>query len=322
MFKKAGVEEPIAPRIRRFPKLNHSIVILASALSLYLMLAMLTWAAPSSDQSDSSLKMRWLNSSSATTEAQLPGTSRIYLPMMYRQATPTPPPTPTPVPFQPIPGAYYESIQVDPYYYPDRVDSQHADLNLDLRGYEVTNQTLGLVNYSGYTDSDPPRLADLFRPARVPAFLEVYRVYNWNWSAPPNPGSRGTLIDGVYQRVTLVRMAASTNELIYLPTRSQDIYQSRLHAQVLYATENQITFVYTRDGNVIRGYTVHIENIWVDPLLVQAYQICNAGGRHYLPALANGQAFGRAKAGGILVAIRDNGNFMDPRSRKDWWQGW
>jgi hypothetical protein len=37
--------------------------------------------------------------------------------------------------------------------------------------------------------------------------------------------------------------------------------------------------------------------------------------------LQSGQALGRAAGSTVGVAIRDNGMFMDPRSRKDWWRG-
>jgi len=69
------------------------------------------------------------------------------------------------------------------------------------------------------------------------------------------------------------------------------------------------------------GYTLHVENICVEPSLLALYQAMNAAGRSSLPALRSGQAFGRAR-GEIGVAIRDCGAFLDPRSRKDWWKGW
>jgi hypothetical protein len=40
-----------------------------------------------------------------------------------------------------------------------------------------------------------------------------------------------------------------------------------------------------------------------------------------LPALRPGQPIGRAPGSEIDAAIRDSGAFLDPRSRKDWWQG-
>jgi hypothetical protein len=90
---------------------------------------------------------------------------------------------------------------------------------------------------------------------------------------------------------------------------------------VLYATSNRITLKYTREDHVIWGYTLHVENICVEPRLLALYQSLNDAGRGHLPALRAGQAFGHALGNEIWVVIRDNGAFMDPRSRKDWWQG-
>jgi len=245
------------------------------------------------------------------------GPHELYLPVTFRQPTPTPTSTPTPEPLPPT-GWTYESIAVDPYLAPDRIDYLHADWNLELRGWAPTSAYLGLVHYSGDTDANAPLLKALFSPQRQPVITAVYQVYNWNWGVPPDPGTRGSLITA--WPVTLMQLQASYGELVYLPYRAPDIYQNRLQVQVLYATDDQIAFTYTRDGTVANGYTVHITNIYVDPNLVSLYQQNNAAGRHYLPALANGQAIGRAKAGGILVAIRDRGSFMDPRSNKDWWR--
>jgi hypothetical protein len=307
------IGEPKALRNHRFPTFLISFLVVVSALGSFLLLAVLTWAAPQKVESTPRLA-----SFSGITDTRV-----LYLPVVIRQPTPTPPPTPTPIPFPPIQGASYTSIPVDPYYQDGRTDYAHADLNLELRGYALTNCAkcgLGLVDYNGSTDSNAPRLAYLFSPPRLPAFIGAYQVYDWQWLAPPNPGYRGSLLST--WPLTLIWMATGTDEIIHLPNRNGDIYQGNWHAQVLYATEDQITFVYTRNGNAAYGYTVHIVNIWVDPQLVALYEACNAAGRYNLPALANGQPFGRAKAGGIGVAIRDNGTFMDPRSRKDWWPGW
>ncbi|MCL7454490.1 MAG: hypothetical protein M8467_15740, partial [Anaerolineae bacterium] len=67
-------------------------------------------------------------------------------------------------------------------------------------------------------------------------------------------------------------------------------------------------------------YTVHVENVCVEPSLLALYRQWDAAGRVRLPALRGGQPFGRARGTEIGVAIRDSGTFMDPRSRKDWWQ--
>ena len=90
---------------------------------------------------------------------------------------------------------------------------------------------------------------------------------------------------------------------------------------VLYASEERITLKYTREDNVVGGYTLHMENVCVEPSLLALYQSWNDQGRGYLPALRAGQAFGRARGDEIGVAIRDTGAFQDPRSRKDWWKG-
>ena len=71
----------------------------------------------------------------------------------------------------------------------------------------------------------------------------------------------------------------------------------------------------------MRGYTIHIEGVCVEPRLLALYRLWNEAGRGELPALRGGQPFGRARGDEIGVAIRDAGTFMDPRSRRDWWRG-
>lgn len=88
---------------------------------------------------------------------------------------------------------------------------------------------------------------------------------------------------------------------------------------VLYASEQRITLKYTREDTVAQGYTLHIEDVCVAPALLDAYRTLNTAGRVQLPALKQGQAFGRAMNTEIGVVIRDTGSFMDPRSEKDWW---
>ena len=67
---------------------------------------------------------------------------------------------------------------------------------------------------------------------------------------------------------------------------------------------------------------VHIEDVAVDPALLDLYNQLNAAGRAKLPALHNGETLGVATGATIKVAIRDSGSFLDPRSRKDWWIGY
>jgi hypothetical protein len=215
---------------------------------------------------------------------------------------------------QPIPGESYAAIAVLPPP-TDRPAEEHADLNLALRGYEPTNGTLGLVDYSGSADSRAPQLYTLFEDQRVPSFAAVQRVYDWDWSC----NCRGSLLS--WPPVTLADFAVTAGEPLRVPDSGYTIGEPAYEVLVLYASPERITLHYTREDSVVHGYTVHVEGVCVEPRLLDLYEQWNAAGRGYLPALRGSQAFGRARGQAIGVAIRDTGTFMDPRSRKDWWQG-
>lgn len=197
--------------------------------------------------------------------------------------------------------------------------AQHPDINLALRGYALTTAYKGLVDYDGPFDSNAPQLAGLFTDNRVPIFSNVYQVYAWDW----NCNCRGGLIPD--WPVTLAGMAVAPAEIIDLPGSgypiSRPMLPSGFAAMVLYATTDRVTLKYTREDDVVLGYTIHIEGICVEPSLRALYEYWNAAGRSQLPALYALQPIGRAKGNEIGVVIRDDGSFMDPRSRKDWWQG-
>jgi len=214
---------------------------------------------------------------------------------------------------QPIPGEEYGTLDVTgpPT---DRPAEQHADLNLALRGYEVTDAELGLVDIGGGSDPNAPQLRGLFTDHRTPTFTTVYKVYDWNWGC----NCRGPLL--TQYEVTLAGMGVAPGETIHVPSSGYEI-GGGYEVLVLYATEERITLKYTPNDNVVYGYTLHVEHVCVEPSLLALYQEWNALGRGHLPALEAGQAFGRARGGEIGVAIRDVGTFMDPRSQKDWWQG-
>lgn len=213
----------------------------------------------------------------------------------------------------------------------DRPAEQHADLNLALRGYTATTGTLGLVEYSGPVDGRGPKLFSLFAPERVPDFSSVSQVYAWDWAT----NSRGAPID--YPPVTLANVAVAPGEALRVPHSEYNIGTisrrpergffvdtlrddpNKYEVLVLYASEERVTLKYTREDNVISGYTLHIENICVASDLLQLYRTWNASGRTQLPALKQGQVFGWARGNEIGVVVRDNGTFMDPRARKDWW---
>ena len=227
----------------------------------------------------------------------------------------------------PIPDESYSSISVLPPV-TDRPAAEHADLNLALRSYIATSAYLGLVDLSGDTDSNAPQLAGLFEDNRTGIFRTVHRVYDWNWGT----NSRGAPLSD--PPVTLAGLGTSAGEIIrvpssgynigselFVPERGVMVGAGGFEVLVLYATAERITLKYTREDNVISGYTLHIEGICVEPNLLALYQYWNEHKRSNLPALRSGQGIGRAKTTEIGVAIRDCGTFMEPRSRKDWWQG-
>jgi hypothetical protein len=196
----------------------------------------------------------------------------------------------------------------------DRPAEEHGDLNLALRGYELTSATKGLVDYGGGTDDKAPQLPGLFADDRTPTFSDVYQVHHWDWGC----NCRGPVITD--PEVTLAGMAVTPGETIHVPSSGYEI-GGGYEVLVLYASRERITLKYTREDNVVWGYTIHVENVCVEPSLLALYESWNKAGRDHLPALRAGQAFGRARSDEIRVAIRDTGAFMDPRSRKDWWKG-
>ncbi len=214
---------------------------------------------------------------------------------------------------QPLPPATYGALHVLPPP-TDRPAEQHADLNLALRSYTPTGGHLGLVDYGGPTDPAAPQLPGLFADNRTGAFVALHRVYDWNWSCNCRGAPLSTL------PVTLAELATAPGETVHVPDSGYSI-GSGYEVLVLYAAEDRITLKYTRNDNVVHGFTLHLEALCVDPPLLNLYQSLNAAGRGQLPALRQGQTVGRAAGATVGVAIRDSGTFMDPRSRKDWWRG-
>ncbi len=277
---------------------------------------------------------------SGTVEANLTKWNSIWLPPQSQPATATPTPTPLPVTATPSPtpvpatatptpsgcpatsSAQFDLIPVIPASNA-RPDYLHGDLNFALRGFSITNATLGLVNYSGSSDANAPQLAGLFEPNAFPGMAAVYRAYNWNWACGTN-GCRGSIITD--WPVTVAGLRTTPGQSLYIPERAPVIYTGNYKAVVLYAEAKRMTLGYTREDSVAFGYAIHLENICVDPNLLALYRAQNnaAGYRlsGLLPALRENQRIGSAFGSEVQVAIRDRGAFMDPRSRKDWWWGY
>ena len=217
---------------------------------------------------------------------------------------------------QRIPSETYDTVAVisNPTNSPAEI---HPDLNLAMRGYVSTTVSLGFVDLIGPpSDLDAPQLAGLFADNRAPIFNAAYRVNNWDWDC----NCRGEPISDY--EVTLAGLATTPGEIVQVPASGYDIghVPPDFEAMVLYASPTRLTLKYTREDNVVLGYTIHLENICVEPSLLNLYDQMNRAGRSRLPALYVGQGVGRAITNEIDVAIRDTGAFLDPRSRLDWWQ--
>ncbi len=231
----------------------------------------------------------------------------IYLPLIRQDAPPCPATSPR----------QYAIIPVLPPV-TDRPAAQHADLNLALRGAQPVAAPLTLVDYGGATDPDAPQLAGIFSDDRTPTFVSAAQVRAWDWMCGTATGCRGEAI--TWPPVTLLAVRTMPDEPLAIPDRAAEIFGGGYVALVLYAEEQRLTLKYTREDNVVYGYTVHLEALCVDPNLLATYRRANSQGRSSLPGLRNGQAVGSARGGQVQVAVRDVGAFMDPRSRKDWWQ--
>jgi hypothetical protein len=187
-------------------------------------------------------------------------------------------------------------------------------VNLAIRGYVRTTASLNLVDYAGSIDPNAPQLYTLFGNQRTPIFNAAYQVYRWDWTCNCRSGPI------TKWAVTLLGMRTTPGEIIHLPVAGYDV-GGGYGAMVLYAEPTRLTQKYTREDNVLPADTQHLENIGDDANLLARYRQLNAAGRSELPALWPGQPLGRAPGTEIDAAIRDTGSFLDPRSRKDWWQG-
>jgi hypothetical protein len=188
-----------------------------------------------------------------------------------------------------------------------RPADEHADLNLKLRDPQPVQLEPRLVDINGAGgDPNAPQLSSVFKPD----FVATYAVHNWDWGC----NCMGTLDDS--GRSVLVGIRTTPGQPVFIPTKGQDIYQGKYQATVLYASEDSLTFVYTRAGNVVRGYTVHYLGLQVDPNLVSLFRQSRG---NELPGLTLDVPVGVA-TDKLIVGIRDNGTFMDARSRLDWWR--
>lgn len=197
----------------------------------------------------------------------------------------------------------------------DRPAVEHPDINLARRGYQASDQPAALMSFGPVHEVDlqAPQLRQLFADQRHAAVRSVAQVFDWDWGC----NCKGEALS--YPPVTLVGLATTPGERILLPDSPRTIGDG-YEALVLYATADQITLKFTREDNVISGYTLHATGLCVEPALVALYNTLNAAGRGQLPAVRGGQPFGSAAGDQVRVAIRDNGQFLDPRYLENWWR--
>jgi hypothetical protein len=212
---------------------------------------------------------------------------------------------------------------------PVRPAYNHADKNIALRGYVLnTSPTLRreLVNYGAGDPTQPPQLATLFSPYKVPTLTGFYRVRNWNWAPSPNPGTPGSPMN--FFPVTALSFGVAPGTPLHTPLSGYDI-GAGMEVIVLFADEDTVTLHYTREDTAALGYTIHIDNICTDPKLLILYNnLDNPNGPRYaypspiynLPTLPAGKVFGTTSGTNMVVTVVDSGGFLDPRSCNDWWQ--
>ncbi len=186
-----------------------------------------------------------------------------------------------------------------------RPAAEHGDLNLKLRDPQPIEVELGLVDVGSGVDADAPKLSAIFEPD----FTAAYAVHDWDWGC----NCKGDLIRD--DQAILVGINTTPGEPLFIPPTERDIYDGKYHAVVLYASEDSLTFLYAREGTVALGYTVHYVGLRTDPNLLSLYQESEGS---ELPGLTLDTPVGTATTE-LLVAIRDNGKFLDARSINDWW---
>lgn len=183
---------------------------------------------------------------------------------------------------------------------------EHGDLNLKLRDPQPAQLEPSLIDISNAgSDPNAPKLSAAFKPDLV----ATYAVHDWDWGC----NCKGALIqDGM---AVLVGINTTPGEPVFIPSTSQDIFQGNYYATLLYASEDSLTFVYARRGNVVEGYTIHYLGLQTDPNLLALFRESRGS---ELPGLTLDTPVGIA-TDELIVAVRDNGTFLDARSRLDWW---
>lgn len=222
----------------------------------------------------------------------------------------------------PLASSYGTIDPIDRYPAGDPAPQNHPDLNLAIRGYVQTNGEKYPIVLGEGGDPKAPQIGKIL--STRPTIVSLYKIYGWDWATNrktvpmPEPNDPAASV----KQVQMIGLATNAGEEILVPDSGYRI-GGNYQVMVIYADENSITVKYGREDNIgIKfGYAIQVEEINVNPDLLNLYRSLNAGGRGDLPALVGGQVMGTAKGNEIRVVIRDTGDFLDPRSKLDWWQG-
>lgn len=192
-------------------------------------------------------------------------------------------------------------------------DDQRPELRFSVNGYHPAAEEKMLVDYLGDTDIYlPPNFATLLTRPSINDFIfsNVYKANNETdkW------------------KVQILGIQTAPGEDIKVPAsyhHPASEGSKKWQAYVLYAKNNNLTLKYSATDSIADGYTVYIEGICIDPNLIQAYNNCRSNppaAMYLLPVIEDNSVVGKTNNTEIRVAIRDAGEMMDPRSRKDWWE--
>lgn len=211
---------------------------------------------------------------------------------------------------------------------PIRRASQNPEKNWLMRGYErIDGLEHDLVWLDSTDPNYPPQIATIFSPDRTPIFMSLYRVHDWV-DGKPGP---------VYTNweVTAMGMLTTPGEIIQPTWHSYNIGEpGGVGASVvLYADAHSLTLGVSRNDSAIFGYAIHYEGLCTDPHLMALYRSLDRGARYMwtgtprdgkadydLPIVLPTDTIGTARGTELVIAIRDSGSFLDPRSEGDWWK--
>ncbi|GAB4414957.1 MAG: hypothetical protein Fur0044_09890 [Anaerolineae bacterium] len=188
-----------------------------------------------------------------------------------------------------------------------RPAEEHGDLNLKLRDPQPIEVDPSLQDIPGSgVDPNAPNFSKVFKPE----FTRAYTVHDWDWGC----NCKGKLIQE--KDVVLLGLKTTPGQPVFIPPKEGDIYGGNYYATVLYASEDSLTFLYARAGSVVKGYTIHYLGLHTDPNLIAKFRESKG---NELPGLTLDTPVGVA-GDELIVAIRDNGKFLDMRSKRDWWE--